>query len=217
MAEMNKKELRKIWNKVPRDYYEKGITKNFFQKLWHTQKWATIRPMIQKDGRRVLDIGCASGWLTAKIAAWLPRSSTTGLDIYPRAISYAKTKHPQIKFICANAHRLPFANGRFDLIICTETLEHVVDPLKVLLEMRRCLSSQGRIIISMDTGSGLFNLVWFFWTKTTGRVWQGAHLHQFKPQQLERLFWQAKLEALQKKLYFLDMAMVFKLRKAELN
>lgn len=211
---MNRRELRKIWNKVPRDYYERGIAKNFFQKLWHTQKWMVVRPMIQKNSRHILDIGCASGWLTAKVAAMLPRSLITGLDIYPKMIDYAKARHPKIKFICADAHRLPFPDGHLDLIICTEMLEHVVDPLTVLLEMRRCLSPEGRIIISMDTGSGLFNLVWFFWTKTVGRVWREAHLHQFKPKKLEILFEKAKLNILKKKIYFLGMAVAFKLGKS---
>lgn len=211
---MTKEELKKIWGKVPADYYEKGIITNFFQKIWHRRKWEAVKALIPRASRRILDIGCASGWLTARVTELLPRASVTGLDVSPKMISYAQNRHSQVSFVCADGHRLPFPDKYFDLIICTETLEHVVDPLGVLLEMRRSLSPKGKIIISMDTGSRLFNLVWFFWTKTTGRVWQGAHLHQFNPLILERMFKKTDLRILKKKIYFLRMAMVYRLGRA---
>lgn len=210
---MTKKELKKIWEKVPADYYEKGMARNFFQKIWHSRKWEVVKTLIPRASRRILDIGCASGWLTARVAERLPRASVIGLDVSPKMISYAKVKHPEINFIAADAHRLPFPDKYFDLIIGTETLEHVVDPLGVLLEMRRSLSARGKVIIAMDTGSPLFNLVWFFWTRTTGQVWQGAHLHQFNPQKLEALFRKAKLKISQKKIYFWGMAIIYKLER----
>lgn len=211
---MNRKDLEKIWSQVPPDYYEEGIVKNLFQKLWHTRKWMIIKEMIEGASSKVLDIGCASGWLTARVAQIITGAEVTGLDVSQKMIKYAKTRHPKIDFICADAHKLPFPDESFDLIICTETLEHVVDPLRVLLEIRRCLSSNGQAIISMDTGNRLFNLVWFFWTRTKGKVWQGAHLHKFDMDKLKKLFKKANLKIEEQRISHLGMAMTFKLRKA---
>lgn len=211
---MNRKELEKIWSQAPPDYYEEGIAKNLFQKLWHTRKWMIIKEMIEGTSSKVLDVGCASGWMTARVGQILPGAEVTGLDVSQKMIKYARVKHPKIDFICADAHKLPFPDESFDLIICTETLEHVVDPLRVLLEIRRCLSPKGQAIISMDTGNILFNLVWFFWTRTKGKVWQGAHLHKFDIDKFKKLFKKANFKIEEQRISHLGMAMAFELRKA---
>jgi len=211
---MTTNRLKNIWSQVPPDYYEKGITRNFFQKLWHIRKWMIVKKMIQgTKPRRVLDVGCASGWLAARVAKMLPKALVTGVDVSPKMIDYAKVVHPNINFIKADAHKLPFSDGSFDLIICTETLEHVVDPLRVLGEIKRCLIPKGEAIISMDTGSLLFKIIWFFWTKAKGRVWRKAHLHKFNKNKLQKLFAQANFKVVEQQISHLGMAMTFRLRR----
>ncbi len=210
---MNKKTLKKIWLQVPPDYYEKGIARNFFQNFWHTQKWEVVRKMIKGNPKSILDVGCASGWLTARVARMLPKASVAGVDVSPKMIDYAKVVHPHINFVQADAHKLPFPDGSFDLIICTETLEHVVDPLKVLREVGRCLTKQGEAIISMDTGSLLFKITWFFWTKTKGKVWQKAHLHKFNRRKLQKIFKKAGFKIKRQEISQLGMEVTFELIK----
>ncbi|MBI5465534.1 class I SAM-dependent methyltransferase [Candidatus Gottesmanbacteria bacterium] len=210
---MTIRDLEIIWNQVPPGYYEQGIVKNFLQKLWHERKWTILRKMINKNYHHILDIGCASGWLTARVAEILPKSVVSGVDVSRKMIRYAQERHPGIDFIYADAHHLPFANDYFDLIICTETLEHVVDPLRVLSEIRRCLRFDGEAIISMDTSSPLFKLIWFFWVKTKGKVWDNAHLHEFNKAELKDFFKKAKLGIKEEKISHLGMEMTFKLTK----
>jgi SAM-dependent methyltransferase len=50
--------------------------------------------------------------------------------------------------VVADAHNLPFADGEFDVILSTEMLEHVRDPFQVERELRRVLSSGGKLILS---------------------------------------------------------------------
>lgn len=201
--------LEKIWAQVPADYYDKGIKKNIFQKIWHGQKLKQILKILPKDSEKILDVGCSSGVLTAQIAKALPRSKVTGLDSYDKAIIFAKSKYPNVSFITADAHKLPFKNNSFDLVICTETLEHVIDPKGALLEMRRVLKNTGYAIISMDSGSILFRWVWYFWTKTKGRVWQNAHLHEFNAQILEDLIKNSGLKIKKRNYSHLGMAVTF--------
>lgn len=210
---MNRKNLKKIWLQVSPDYYEKGIKRNLWQNIWHNSKWRIIKKLIQKNATRVLDVGCASGWLTSRIAHVLPRAKVVGVDISPKMITYAKVAHPEVNFICADAHKLPFPNKSFDLIVCTETLEHVVDPLKVLKEIRRCLSNKGIVIISMDSGSFLFRFIWFFWLKTKGRVWNHAHLHKFNRHKLQKLFKKAGFKIKRQEISQLGMEVTFELIK----
>jgi len=211
---MTTNRLKNIWSQVPPDYYEKGIARNFFQKLWHIRKWMVVKKIIKgTKPPSVLDVGCASGWLAARVAKTLPESSVTGVDVSQKMIDYAKAVHPDINFVHADAHKLPFPNESFDLIICTETLEHVINPLGVLMEIKRCLADNGEVIVSMDSGNWLFNLAWFFWTKTKGKVWQGAHLHKFDRKKLKKLFKKANFKIERQKISHLGMAMTFRLRK----
>lgn len=50
--------------------------------------------------------------------------------------------------IVADAHNLPFKDGEFDLVLCTEMLEHVEDPFKVERELWRITSPGGRLILT---------------------------------------------------------------------
>ena len=206
---ISEKRLKRIWAQVPANYYDEGIKKNIFQKIWHGTKLAQILKILPKDAEKILDIGCSSGVLTAQIAKALPKSRITGLDSYDKAIIFARAKYPKITFVVADAHKLPFGNKSFDLIICTETLEHVIDPGKVLSEMQRVLKKNGRAIISMDSGSLLFRSAWYFWTKTKGKVWKDAHLHEFNAQILEDLIKKSKFRITKKISSHLGMAVTF--------
>jgi len=205
-----KKKLQEIWKQVPPDYYDQGIAKNFFQRLWHTRKLSQILKLLfSNSSSTVLDIGCSSGVLTAEITKALPQSKITGLDSYKEAITFARSKYPHITFIIGDAHKLPFKTRSFDLILCTETLEHLTDPRQALLEMKRVLKKNGKAIISMDTGNLLFKIIWFFWTKTKGKVWQNAHLHEFNVGLLENLIKKSGFKIRKKNISHLGMAVTF--------
>jgi len=207
---ISKKRLQKIWMQVPPDYYDHGIAKNILQRLWHTQKLSQILKLLSSNpSPTVLDIGCSSGVLTAEIAKALPQSKITGLDSYKEAIIFARSKYPHITFIIGDAHKLPFKTRSFDLILCTETLEHLTDPRQALLEMKRVLKKNGQAIISMDTGSLLFKIIWFFWTKTKGKVWQNAHLYEFNIKILEGLINKSGFKVRKKIISHFGMAVTF--------
>lgn len=208
-------QLKILWQKVPVDYYDRGLKENLGQRLWHTQKMVVLRRVVKDlSPKKILDIGTNSGALTTKIARLFPGAATTGIDVYEKAIKYARCQHSQIRFLVADAQKLPFQNKTFDLIFCVETLEHVVSPPKVLQEIKRCLKNSGSAVISMDSGSFLFNLIWFFWTKFgRGRVWQGAHLWQFNRKKLKEMILKEKLFIDKEIISHLGMAVTFRVKK----
>lgn len=206
------RELKDIWVQVPPDYYERGIASNLFQKAWHNRKWRLIERILNNSYKNILDVGCASGWLTARLVKIFPKAKVIGLDVSSLMIDYGKKIYPEIEFVCADAHQLPFPDGSFDLIVCTETLEHVVNPLNVLSEIKRCLSSNGEAIISMDSGTLLFKIVWALWKKVKGRVWNDAHLHKFNKKKLENLIKKAGFKIEDELDSHWGMAVTFKLK-----
>lgn len=207
-------DLNKIWRQVPVDYYDEGIKTNLLQKIWHTYKLRTFKKIV-KDRKinSILDVGCASGMLTNEISKTFLKSKIYGVDIYEDALVFARKKYPSVNFIVADAHKLPFKTNTFDLTVCYETIEHVVDPLKVLEEIRRVTKKGGISILAMDSGSLLFRIVWFLWENSKGRVWKGAHLHPFTHRQLENIIKKSGFSIKQKYFSHLGMEVIFLLTK----
>lgn len=206
--------LYKVWDQVPVSYYQKGVKGNILQKIWHTHKINLAGKLLSGiKFKNCLDIGCASGYMISEIARAYPNVEYIGVDIYDKAIDYARENYPQIKFKVASAEKLPFKDGTFDLILFYETIEHVENPRECLKEIRRVLKKNGTLILTMDSGSWLFRIVWFFWENTKGNIWKGAHLHPFHHSDLERLVKKAKFKIRKKMLSFLGMEVTFVVKK----
>lgn len=188
MHQPDQKELAQIWAEVPPDYY---YHLNFIQRLWHDWKWIIFQHLISiqpTQPKMVLEVGCAGGHLSGLLAKTFPRAKINGIDVYEPAIKEAKRRFPKIKFYVADAHKLPFRDNSVEMVLTSETIEHVIDPGKMLREIRRVLKPNGYAIIEMDSGNWLFRLIWFFWTKWgKGKVWKNAHLHPFSAPELEQV------------------------------
>lgn len=206
--------LYDIWNKVPVNYYQLGTKKNIFQRIWHQHKIdSASKEMSNLKFDTVLDVGSASGYMLNELSKKYAQAKYSGIDVYDKAIEYAKKQYPHIDFKIASANKLPFKDSSFDLILFYETIEHVEDPVECLKEIKRVLKKDGTLILAMDSGSMLFRTVWFVWEKTFGRVWQEAHLHPFTHTELEELIKESGLKIKDKFFTFLGMEVTFILKK----
>src|SRR4051794_16299857 len=64
---------------------------------------------------RALEVGCGPGHITAMMAE--TGATVTGVDLVPAMIETARTLHPGIEFVEANAEQLPFADDAFDVVL----------------------------------------------------------------------------------------------------
>lgn len=214
MVRKTKGELNKIWSQVPADYYEKEIARNPLKRIWHTLKVQTFKKLTSKlNPKSILDVGCASGRMANEVSKIFPRSQITAVDVYKSAIDYGKRTYPHIKFKRADAHRLPFGNNTFDLVICYEVIEHLTDPARALKEIKRVIKKNGIALVVMDSGSTLFRIVWWISENTVSRVWRGAHLHPYKHTELERVIKSAGLKITKKYFSHYGMEVSFLLKK----
>lgn len=213
----NSKTLEEIWQQVPPDYYQTGVRNNLFQRLWHIWKWHSMENLfkgLNTKPLKILDIGCASGYLTSQIAAFFPTAEVFGVDSYKKAIEYGQRLYPNIKFKVADAHKLPFNNQTFDLVSCIETLEHLEAPEGAIREMQRLLKKDGKVLIGQDTDNLAFKIIWQIWTKSGGKVWNDSHIHPYGPTELERLIETCGLKLLKKKFSHLGLEVFFLAEKS---
>ena len=66
---------------------------------------------------------------------------------FPNRVSVDVEARPGVDVV-GDAHALPFRDGEFEMILCTEVLEHLHDPARAISEMRRVLCSNGLLILT---------------------------------------------------------------------
>lgn len=100
---------------------------------------------LAASATNILDLGCGEGTRLFSIAD--NRIRSTGIDISKTAIDLAKKSYPKIKFIKADLENIPIEDESFDLVYSAYVLEHLTDPIKVLLEAIRLTSKKGFLIL----------------------------------------------------------------------
>lgn len=92
-------------------------------------------------GKHVLDLGCGTGYGSHFLAGF-GAASVVAADIDQTALDYAKSNyaHPNIKHMQVNGNDpLPFEDGSFDFVFCSQVIEHIVKPGALMKEIRRVL------------------------------------------------------------------------------
>jgi ubiquinone/menaquinone biosynthesis C-methylase UbiE len=99
-------------------------------------------------GRRVLDAGCGMGY-GSRILLAAGAASVTGVDIAQEAVDAASISPiDDLNFIVGDISRLPLEDASFDIAVCFEAIEHVLDQDGALDELRRVLTADGLLVIS---------------------------------------------------------------------
>jgi SAM-dependent methyltransferase len=128
---------------------------------------------LRGEGRRVLDVGCAEGYLSEILAK-------RGFKVV--SIDRPDTPHAStIEFAGADLDNgLPPLTGFFDYVICADVLEHLRAPLKLLKECRALLAPNGVLLGSLPNSGH----AWFRWNVLRGRfpqdergLFDSTHLH----------------------------------------
>ena len=100
---------------------------------------------IDWTGKRVLDLGCAGGFMAEALDA--RGAIVTGIDPAEEAIAAARAHARQggreITYDIGVGEALPYDDGRFDAVVCVDVLEHVADLEKTIREIGRVLKPGG--------------------------------------------------------------------------
>lgn len=134
-----------------------------YSKLYET--WRRARNIVRffkdaiggaGDQIKVADIGCGCGLYVFLLNAVLGRRKTAdfyGIDIVPENIEYAERLRKQLKvnnavFAVDNAEALTLPENSFDIVVCVEVVEHLVNPAKFITQLYKILKHGGVAIIA---------------------------------------------------------------------
>lgn len=118
---------------------QKFLIKQFYKKIFFILK--------SKKIKSVVDIGCGEGFGMEQLYKNHIGNSYVGLDSSSVALKTAKKIHPQFKYVKGSIYNSPFRDKQFDLVMCSEVLEHLTYPDKAILELQRI--SKKYILISV--------------------------------------------------------------------
>lgn len=115
----------------------------FDQSSYYHDRIVELYRGIIPAGKRVLEIGSGSGDLLASLRP----SRGVGVDFSPEMVARAVTRHPQLEFICADAHDLRVPE-EFDYIVLSDLLNDVWDVQAVLECARAMCGAHTRLVVN---------------------------------------------------------------------
>jgi ubiquinone/menaquinone biosynthesis C-methylase UbiE len=175
------------WNLRAQTYDKKRF--NFMRYMQRR----TIDIMHITKGVSFLDMGCGTGWAleyVAKLAG--NQGNFHGIDISPGMIEkarYRSRKNGALEFRIANAEQLPFVEKSFDLILCTNSFHHYMNPEVVLREVLRVLKTKGRLYITDFTADGPISRL----VNNRQKRKEVAHVNFYSTKEYQSLFVKAGL------------------------
>lgn len=120
------------------DNYRKHTAKNPVQRWLIRNFEKTLAKEVKKiKVSSILDAGCGEGFTLEYLRNEKIGKTYEGIDFLKRAIEIGKKIHPKIKLKEASIYKLPYKKDSFDIVLCTEVLEHLEDPQKAVEEMFR--------------------------------------------------------------------------------
>lgn len=114
---------------------------------WHV--YAAARDLMLKHSlKTVLDIGCGPALKLAELIAPAHPTKVVGLD-EPSVIAYSQSHYPSAQFRAYDIEREPFPlDETFDLIISSDVIEHLVNPDKLLDDIKQASTASTWVVLS---------------------------------------------------------------------
>jgi len=117
-----------------------------------------LAPLLGVSGA-ILEVGTGTGALIPCLRAASPTAGLISIDLAGEMVRRARQRCPDAAVVQADAHRLPFAAPRFDLVVCHNSFPHFADKPAALHDLARVLRPGGHLLILHDASRHKVNTV----------------------------------------------------------
>ena len=116
---------------------------------YYRDRLAALYRFVVPPGSSVLEVGCGTGDLLAAVRP----SRGVGIDFAPSMVERARTRHPELEFVVADAHDMEL-DETFDVVILSDLINDVWDVQAVFERVREVCTSDTRIVLNF------YNRLW---------------------------------------------------------
>jgi 2-polyprenyl-3-methyl-5-hydroxy-6-metoxy-1,4-benzoquinol methylase len=122
--------------------------------VWDRWRWLRRHLRMTRNGERLLDVGCGSGAFTIGIAKLGYKSLGLSWDARNQAVAETRARMARAKtasFQICDVRQLDKREdlkGQFDVVVCTENIEHIIDDFRLMRAMAGCLKPGGRLLLT---------------------------------------------------------------------
>jgi SAM-dependent methyltransferase len=131
----------------------------FAYNVRNRDKWIAAQAASVPRGQRVLDVGAGSAPYRTLFEG-CDYKTQDFVQLQPEQLRYGG--YASIDFV-SEADAIPVPDASFEVILCTEVLEHVSQPINVIKEFGRILAPGGRLILTAPLGSGIHQEPYHFY------------------------------------------------------
>lgn len=126
--------------------------KEGFEHRFNGDFWAFWKTWIEpacSEGSVVIDLGAGPGLFVRALAERYPHLRAIGVECAPYMLAAVEPLPANASMLCEDLHdpRLPLADASVDAALASVVLHEMNQPVRVLLELRRCLRPGGRLLI----------------------------------------------------------------------
>ena len=145
--------------------FEKHTTQNPISRFFLNNFFHVLLLEIKRlKPESILDVGAGEGFVLEKLRQQKIGKKLEGIEYMDEAITLGKKVNPKVTIKKGDIYKLPYKANSFEVIICTEVLEHLEEPNKALIELKRVTSKY--IILSVPN-EPLFTIQRFLRGKNT--------------------------------------------------
>ena len=132
------------------------------------------------DGKRVLDVGCSSGYLARPLVE--RGCVVVGIEQDAAAAEQAREVCAEVLVGDVETLELPFEPSSFDVVLCGDLVEHLRDPEQFLARVRPFLRAEGALVLTTPNVANWANRLGLLvgrWRYTDRGILDRTHLHLF--------------------------------------
>lgn len=171
---------------VAGNYYDKYRTKNRIHAYMVRNFVDRATDLVHSAGpRRILEVGCGSGDLAARLLAAHGEVDYVGIDISMDQVEMARSSYGHLPFARASIYQLPFADDSFDLVIACEVMEHLERPQAAIEELRRVCADKLLLSVPWEPIWRILNFIRGKYVSRLGNT--PGHVQHFTRSSIRRL------------------------------
>jgi len=117
-----------------------------------------MKQMPPLENKTILEVGCGTGIISLELAK--TARNVVGIDIAETALDFGRCLaeslgYTNVEFKKGDAKNLEFNDESFNVVVCSEVLEHLLDTEKAISEFHRVLNKEGTLILTTPCATSL--------------------------------------------------------------